>query len=155
MKTTCMILSHRLSDESLDTRLGQLACQLGALFVVPTSVVALVRHPGSRIDFLFGLGLACLVGLLMVMLGILCRRGTGLQGKGSSWSRWAEFASYGACAGIFILGIRSLAGLGLTPAQVTVGLLLIAALSLAVLVCGMMTTVLQSTKGSCQCDPWA
>jgi H+/Cl- antiporter ClcA len=147
MKTIRMVLGHRLSDETLDTRLGRLACYLGALAVVPTSVVALVRHPGSRADFVFGLGLACLLGLLCAMLGTLCRRGMGLKAKWSLRSRWPEFASYAACIGLLVLGIRWLAGLGLTPSQVTLGLLLTCSLSLAVLVLGMMTTLVRSLKG--------
>jgi hypothetical protein len=147
MKPVRMVLSYRFSDESLDTRLGQLACYLGAVAVVPTSVVALLRHPGSRADFLVGLGLACLVGLLCAMLGTLCRRGMGSQGRLSLRARWPEFASYAACLGLLVQGIRWLAGLGLTPAQVTLGLLLTCSLSLAVLVLGMMTTLVRSLKG--------
>ena len=59
-------------------------------------------------------------------------------------SRWLEFASYVVCMVVMITGIRSLAGLGLTPVQVTLGLLLLCSLSLAVLVLGMMTTVVRS-----------
>jgi hypothetical protein len=141
------VLSYRLSDESLDLCLGQVACYLGAVAIVPMSVVALVKHPGTRVDFLFGLGLACLVGLLCAILGTLCRRGMGSQGRLSVRSRWPEFASYAACLVLMVQGIRSLAGLGLTPAQVTIGLLLTCSLSLAVLVLGMMTTLARSLKG--------
>lgn len=146
MKTIRMVLSHRFSSESLDTRLGQLACYLGAVVIVPTSVVALVKHPGSRVEFLFGLGLACLVGLLCAMLGTICRRMMGLQDRLSLRTRWPEFVSYAACIGLLVEGIRSLAGLGLTPAQVTLGLLLTCSLSLAVLVLGMTTTLVRSLK---------
>ena len=59
---------------------------------------------------------------------------------------WPEIASYVACVGIMITGVRSLAGMGLTPVQVTLALLLLCSLSLAVLVLGMMTTVVQSLK---------
>ena len=147
MKTILTALYHRLSDESLDARLGQLACYLAAVAIVPTSVVALVRNPGSRAEFLFGLGLACQVGLLCAMLGPLCRRGMGLHDRLSLQSRWPEFASYAACVGLLIIGIRWIAGLGLSPAQVTLGLLLTCSLSLTVLVLGMMTTLVRSSKG--------
>jgi hypothetical protein len=40
----------------------------------------------------------------------------------------------------------SLAGLGLTPVQITLGLLLTSSLSLTVLVLGMMTTVVRLLK---------
>ena len=43
-------------------------------------------------------------------------------------------------------GIMSLAGLGLTPVEITLGLLLIGSLSLAIVVLGMMTTVVRSLK---------
>jgi hypothetical protein len=104
--------------------------------------VALVRHPGSQAEFLIGLGLACLMALLFVMLGMLCRH----IGKLAMWSRWREIASYCVCLGIMIKGIWSLADLGLSPIQVTLGLLLLCSLSLAVLVLGIMTTVVRSPK---------
>jgi hypothetical protein len=46
-----------------------------------------------------------------------------------------------------ITGFQSLAGLGLTSVQVTLGLLLICSLSLAMLVLGMMTTLVRSLRG--------
>lgn len=147
MKTIRTALGRRLSDDSLDARLGQLACYLGAFAVVPTSVVALVKHPGSRTDLFVGLVLAGLVGLLCVALGTLCRRVVGSGERMSPRSRWPEFATYPACIGVLVLGIRWLAGLELTPARVTLGLLLISSLSLAVLVLGMMTTLVRSPKG--------
>jgi hypothetical protein len=146
MTTIRRVLSSRLSNDALDSRLGQLACDLGAIAIVPTAVVALIRHPGSRADLLFGLGLACLLGLLLAMLGTLCRRGAGLHGKLSLWSRWPEFVSCVVCIGLLVLGISSLADLGLTPVQVTLGLLLICSLSLAVLVLGMTTTLVRALK---------
>ena len=147
MKTIRTALGRRLSDEAHDARLGQLACYLGAVAVVPTSIVALVKHPGSPADLFFGLVLAGLVGLLCVALGTLCRRVVGSREGMSPWSRWPEFATYPACIGVLVLGIRGLAGLELTPARVTVGLLLTCSLSLAVLMLGMMTTPVRSSKG--------
>jgi hypothetical protein len=82
------------------------------------------------------------MALLFGMLGMLCRH----IGQRATWSRWREFASYCACLGIMIMGIRSLADLGLSPIQVTLGLLLLCSVSLAVLVLGMMTTVVRSLK---------
>lgn len=147
MKSIRTALGHRFGDESIDARLGQSACYLGAVAIVPTSVVALVRHPGSRADFVLGLGLACLLGLLCIMLGVVCRRVAALHEKWCLRSRWPEFAGYAACVGLLVLGIRRLPGLGLDPAQVTLGLLLICSLSLAVLVLGMTTTLVRSPRG--------
>ncbi len=139
-------LNYRLTDEPFDARVVQLICSLGGIAIVPVAVVALVRHPGSRADFLLGLGLAVLLALLCVMMGILCRHAVGLGDKVALRSRWPEFASYVACVGVLITGILSLAGLGLTPVQVTLALLLICSLSLAVVVLGGMTTVVRSLK---------
>jgi hypothetical protein len=147
MKTIRIALNRHLSSKSLDARLGQLACYLGAIAVVPTSVVALIKHPGSRADLVFGLALTGLVGLLLVSLGMLCRRGVGSRDGVSPRSRWTEFASIPTCVVLLVMGIRWLAGLGLTPAQVTLGLLMTCALSLAVLVLGMTTTVIRSLEG--------
>ncbi len=146
MKPILIALNHRLTGESFDARVGQLACILGGIAILPLAVVALIRHPGSRAEFLLGLGLAGLVALLLVMLGIVCRRAVELGRKVAIWSRWPEFASYVVCVGVLITGITSLAGLGLSPVQITLGLLLICSLSLATLVLGMMTTVVRSVS---------
>jgi hypothetical protein len=144
MKPILIALNHRLTGESFDARVGQLACILGGIAIFPLAVVALVRHPGSRAEFLLGLGLAGLVALLCVMLGVLCRHAVGLGGRVPIGLRWPEFASYVVCFGVLMTGITSLAGLGLTPVQITLGLLLIGSLSLAIVVLGMMTTVVRS-----------
>ena len=139
-------LNYRLTNEPFDTRVGEVIVYLAAIAILPAAVVALVRHPGSRADFLLGLGLACLMALLLVMLGMLCRHSVGLGDEVALRSRWPEFTSYVTCMAVTITGIMSLAGLGLTPVQITLGLLLICSLGLAVLVLGMMTTVVRSLK---------
>jgi hypothetical protein len=146
MKTLRIALSRRLSDESLDSRLGQLACSLGGIAIVPVARVALLRHPGSRADFLLGIGLAVLLSLLCMILGMLCRRSTGWRAKVAPASRWPEFAGYLGCIGLLIAGVWSLSDLGLAPVEITLGLLLIGSLSLAVLVAGMMSTHIRSLK---------
>ncbi len=146
MRSILIALNHRLTGEPFDSRVAQLACILCGIAIVPVSAVALVRHPGSQADFLFGLGLACLMALLFGMLGMLCRKMGRFGNKLAIWSRWREFASYCACLGIMIMGIRSVAVLGLSPIQITLALLLLCSLSLAVLVLGMMTTVVRSLK---------
>ncbi len=146
MRTIRIPLNFRLTGEPFDARVGQLACILGGIAIVPMAAVALVRHPGSQADFLLGLGLACLLALLFVMLGMLCGHVGGFGDKVALRSRWPEFASYVVSVGTLITGIMSLAGLGLTPVQITLGLLLLSSLSLAVLVLGMMTTVVRSLK---------
>jgi hypothetical protein len=146
MRPILSALNHRLTGERFDARAGQLACILGGIAILPMAVVALVRHPGSRAEFLLGLGLAGLVALLCVMLGMVCRHAVAVGGKVAIWSRWPEFASYVVCFGVLMTGIMSLAGLGLTPVQITLGLLLTSSLSLTVLVLGMMTTVVRLLK---------
>jgi hypothetical protein len=146
MKIIRISLSHRLSDDTLDSRLGQLACSLAGIAIVPVAGVALIRHPGSRADFLLGIGLAGLLGLLCMMLGMLCRRSTGWRDKVTLRSRWPEFVSYLGCIGLLIAGVWSLSDLGLAPVEVVLGLLLIGSLSLAVLVAGMMSTHIRSLK---------
>lgn len=149
MKTILRVLNYRLSHDALDSRIGRLACDLGAVFVLAASVVALVRHPGSRADVGLGLALACLVSVLLVMLGGLCGRvAESLEPlRARVRTRWPEFASYAVCVGLLLVGIRWLAALQLTPGQVTVGLLMVCALSLATLVIGMATTLLRTLKG--------
>jgi hypothetical protein len=145
MKTIFRVLNLRLSSEAIDSRLGRVACDLGAAGVILASLVAFVRHPGSRADVGLGLVLACLVSLLLVVLGRLSPQvASSLE---PIRARWPEFASYVACGGLLIVGIRWMADLRLTPGQVTVGLLLVSALSLATLVLGMTTTLVRIRRG--------
>jgi hypothetical protein len=139
-------LNYRLTNGAFDARVGLLIGYLAAVSIIPAAILALVRNPGSRADFLLGLGLAFLMALLFVMLGMLSRQLEGVKEKMTIRSRVPEFASYVACMGILIMGLGSLASLGLTPVQVTLGLLLLCSLSIAVLVLGMMTTVVQSMR---------
>jgi hypothetical protein len=139
-------LNYRLTGSPFDARVGQLIGYLAAVSIIPAAILALVRNPGSRADFLLGLGLAFLMALLFVMLGMLSRRVEGAKEKSTMRSRLPEFASYAACIGMLIMGLGSLGRLGLTPVQVTLGLLLICSVSLAVLVLGMITTVVQLIK---------
>jgi hypothetical protein len=145
-------LNHRLTSVAFDARVGLLIGYLAAVFIIPTAILALVRHPGSRADFLLGLGLAVLMALLFVMLGLLSRQVEGVREMMTMRSRVPEFASYVACIGITITGMGSIASLGLTPVQVTQALLLICSLGIAVLLLGMMNTVVRSmrTDRSCQ-----
>ncbi len=146
MKPIRIPLNYRITGEPFDARVGEVIVYLAAIAILPVAIVALVRHPGSRDDFLLGLGLTSLLSLLLAMLGMLSRHVGGFGDKAAVRSRLTEFVSYVACIGILITGIPSLAGLGLTPVQVTLGLLLLCSLSLAVLVLGMMTTVVRSLK---------
>jgi hypothetical protein len=146
MRPILNALNHRFTGEHFDARVGQLACILAGIAILPLAVLALIRNPGNRAEFLLGLGLSALLALLCVMLGMLCRHTVGLAGKVSLRSRSPEFASYVICFAILMTGVSSLAGLGLTPVQITLGLLLTGSLSLAVLVFGMMTTLVGALK---------
>jgi hypothetical protein len=139
-------LNYRLTSGAFDARVALLIGYLAAVSIIPAAILALIRHPGSRADFLLGLGLAVLMALLFMMLGLLSRQIEGVREKMTMRSRVPEFASYVACIGILIMGLGSLASLNLTPVQVTLGLLLLCSLSIAVLVLGMMTTVVRSMR---------
>ena len=77
------------------------------------AVLALVRHPGSRAEFLLGLGLACLMALLFVMLGMLCRQAVGLGDKVAIAVTMARVRQLcRSASAVMITGILSLAGLG-------------------------------------------
>lgn len=148
MKTAIQFLRGRMSTESLDSRIGQLTCYFAGLAIVPISVVALARHPSSRPDFIQGIGLAVLNGILCLMLGTLCRNSLASRGKLRPRVRSVEFISYFACAAILIGGVRWLPSLALTPTGITLGLLLIGSLSLAVLVLGMMSSAFPRRSAS-------
>lgn len=147
MNTLRTLLEFRLSEDSLDARLGQLACSLAGMAIIPVAAVAIIRHGGSRADIFLGFGLACLLGLLIILLGMLCRRNVESQAKVTLRSRWPEFASYLGCFGTLVAGIGLLPDLGMSPAQITLGLLVTGSLSIAVLVLGMTTTLVRSPRG--------
>ncbi len=144
MKAARMLLSHRFTSESFDGHVGLAAAYLGGLSIIPLALIALRRHPGSRAEFLIGLGLACLMGLLLATLGTLARQIVVSAGNIRAKSRWPEYFSYVGCMGLMIAGMRSLPTLGLSPVQVTLGVLLVGSLSLAVLMVGMMSTLVRS-----------
>jgi hypothetical protein len=146
MRSIRIALNYRLTGKLFDARAGQLTGYVVGMSIVPVASVALVRHLGSQADFLLGLGLAAIVSLLCVMLGMLCRHAVGLKDKVALWVRWLQFASFAVGVGVLITGGWSLGSLGLTDAQVTVGLLLICSLSLAVAVLGMMMSLVHSLK---------
>lgn len=138
------VLRRRVSEPGFDARIGQLVCSLGGLAILPMAAVALVRHSASRSDFMLGLGLGVLLALLFIMLGMLCRRLVLLELPARA--RWAEFLCDIAGVGLLIGGILAVAALGGSPVQVTLGVLLVSSLSLAVLLFGMLTTVLRSLR---------
>jgi hypothetical protein len=147
MKTIRNLLEFRLSDDSFDARLGQIACYLAGIALTPVAAVAILRHAGSRADIFLGFGLACLLSLLCILLGMLSRRNAEVRAKMAMRARWPEFASYPACFGILVVGIGLLSDLGMSPAQITLGLLVICSLSMSLLVFGMTTTLVRSPGG--------
>ena len=146
MKTLRMILEYRLSDDHFDARVGQLACYLAGIAFTPVAAVAIIKHAGSRADIFLGFGLACLLSLLIILLGMLCRRNVELRRKVMLRPRWPEFASYVVCFGTLVVGIGLLSHLGMSPAQITLGLLVAGSLSISVLVFGMTSTLVRSPK---------
>ena len=116
-------LNYRLTGEPFDARVAQLTCILAGIAILPLAVMALVRHRGSQAEFLLGLGLAGLVALLFVMLGILCRHG-GVGWQGFGYVTMARVRKLCRLLRCHDHGHQSLAGLGLTPVQITLGLLL-------------------------------
>jgi hypothetical protein len=147
MKPVLHVLAVRLSDESFDARLGQLACSLAGVAILPLAFVAVTRHAGSRADMVLGSGLACLLSLLCILLGMISRRNVGFPGRLTLRSRWPELTSYVGCLGTLFVGFGLLADPRMTPAQITLGLMVTCALSLGVLVLGMTTTLLRNIKG--------
>jgi hypothetical protein len=147
MKTFRNVLELRLSNDSFDARLGQLACTLAGIAFIPVALVAITKHAGSRADIFLGSGLACLFSLLCILLGMLGRANAELKGQGTLRSRWPEFASYPGCIGTLLVGTGLLSRLGMSPAQITLGLLVTCSLSISVLVFGMTTTLLRSARG--------
>jgi hypothetical protein len=81
------------------------------------------------------------------MLVMLCRHVAGFGEGVALRLRRLQFAGFVVGVAVLITGAWSLGNLGLTQAQVTLGLLLVCSLSLAVVVFGMMTTLVQSLKG--------
>jgi hypothetical protein len=146
-KTTIRsLLGYRLSTEESDSRLALVACSLAGFAIVPMAMIALLRNHGSRTEFLLGVGLAVVAGLIFLMMGLVIRHGVTRMSKVPLRRRWAEFASYLGCLGLLIGGFRALPALGLGPAGIVLMLLLVSALSVAVLVLGMMSTLCLVSK---------
>ena len=141
-KTTIRsLLGFRLSTEESDARLALWACSLSGVAIVPMTILALIRNQGGRPEFLLGLGLAFVAGLIFLAMGLVIRQGVVRLAKLPLRRRWAEFASYLGCLGLLVGGTGALPSLGLGPAGIVLVLLLVSALSIAVLVLGMMSSL--------------
>jgi Resolvase, N terminal domain len=130
-----------------DARLVQLACYFAGIGIIPVGWTAIIKHAGSRADILLGSGMLCLLSLLCILLGMLSHRNIGLQGKLEPRARWPEFASYPGCFGTLVAGIGLLSDLGVSPAQITLGLLVTGSMSISVLALGMTMTLVRSQNG--------
>jgi hypothetical protein len=144
MKRALSLLGRRLLSLSVAARVAAWACYLESLVVVRMAVQGLRKFPGSRADFLVGVGLACVVGLLLVMLGTMIPTAARLHRKVATRLRWAEFAGYVGCMAVMVAGTRSLPALDLAPVQFIPAVLLVCAMSLGVLVLGMLTTLVRA-----------
>ena len=148
-KTTIRsLLGFRLSTEEFDARLALWACSLAGVAIVPMAILALMRNHGGRAEFLLGVGLAVVAGLIFLAMGLVIRQGVARLGEVPVRRRWAEFASYLGCLGLLIGGIRAIPALGLGPAGIVLVLLLVGALSIAVLVLGHDEQPLPVPEGS-------
>jgi hypothetical protein len=144
MKRALSLLRRHLLSGSAAARVVAWACYLESLVIVRMAVQGLRKFPGTRADFLLGLGLACVVALFVAMLGTMIPTAARLHGKVATRSRWAEFAGYVGCLSVMIAGTRSLPALDLAPAQFIPAVLLVCAMSLGVLVLGMLTTLVRA-----------
>ena len=141
MRTRLVPLQYRLTGERFDRRLAQLVCTSAAIAIVPLTVMASNKHSASRTESLLSLGLTGLLVLFCLMLAMVSTRVSEIGPSISAGRRWPEFASYVAGLGVLVFGIRTTADLGLTPMQITLGVLLSGVLCFSMLVFGMMTTV--------------
>jgi 4-amino-4-deoxy-L-arabinose transferase-like glycosyltransferase len=147
MRSLWMGLGGRVCSGAFESRAGRLVCYLAGVAIVPMARLALVRNAGNRVEFVLGMGLAVLVGLLCVMLGLVCGEAAAAA-KVPVRTRWPEFACYIVSIGLLVLGIFSLERFAMTPAQIVLALLVYCALSLGVVVLGMLTTLLRSVHGT-------
>jgi hypothetical protein len=146
-KTTIRtLLVYRLSDEKFDSQIAVWVCSIAGVAIVPLAIRALMRHPGGRADFLLGVVLASVTGLLIVMLGLVSRHRLARLDQVPRRRCWPEFIGYVGCLGLMIGCISALPALGLSPVGITVALLAICSLSLSLLLAGMMTTVFRAPE---------
>jgi hypothetical protein len=138
------VLKSRIGSPELEARLTQLTTALSGLALLPMAVIALERNSANRVEFAIGFGLALVLALHLLMLGMLVSRVNRLETP--LRARWPEFCSGFACVGLLIGGLQYLVTLGGSAAQVTLGVLLVALLSVAVLVFGMLTTAVRSPR---------
>ncbi|QDV35549.1 hypothetical protein [Tautonia plasticadhaerens] len=148
-KTTIRsLLGLRLGTETFDARVALVACSLAGVAIVPLATLALLRNHGGRAEVLLGIGLAIVAGLIFLTMGLIIRHGVNRLSKVPLRRRRAEFACYLGGVGLLIGGFRALPALGLSPAGIVLVLLLVSALSIALLLLGMMSTLCLAQKES-------
>lgn len=140
------VLGHRLSSEAADARFSLATCVIAGVAIVPLAIVALLRNHSGPAEFLLGVGLALVSSVIFLMMGLVSRAIATRINQVPWRRRGAEFLSYLAGPGLLIGGLCTLPTLGLTPAGIVLMLLLLASLSIAVLVLGMMTTLYLVSK---------
>ena len=116
-------LGTRISSDPFDGRVGRLICVLAGVALVPVSVYAVAHDGGGRVEMVLGTGLAVVLGLHCVMLGLLCGELATRGSRPGVWTRWPEFASYVLGVGLFVAGVLAVGRLGMTAAQLVLGLL--------------------------------
>lgn len=136
------LVGARLSTEVFDSRFAQVACSLAGVAIVPMAILALFRNQGGGAEFLLGIGLAIVAGLIFLMMGFVIRLGVTRLSKVPLRRRWVEFVGYLGCLGTMNVGIRALPALGLSPAGIVLGLLVVIAVSNAILLLGYMSNLL-------------
>ena len=68
------VLKSRIGSAELESRLTQLTTALSGLALLPMAVIALERNSANRVEFAIGFGLALVLALHLLMLGMLVSR---------------------------------------------------------------------------------
>jgi len=139
MRNLIACLGTRISSDSFDGRVGRLICVVAGV----VSVYAVAHNGGGRVEMVLGTGLAVVLGLHCVMLGLLCGELATRGSRPGVWTRWPEFASYVLGAGVSVAGVLAVGRLGMTAAQLVLGLLVVCALGMGLVVFGLLTTLVR------------
>ena len=146
MRNVWAILTVRLMSDAPVLRFAGWLCSLFGLAYLAMAAQGLVRAGATHGELFLGLMMAGVGSVLFLMLGLLTHHYETWSRKAPVRERYWEFGSYALCMGLMVGGILPLPTLGLSRVQVIYGALGAGALSVSVLVRGMLSSLVRALK---------
>jgi amino acid transporter len=128
------VFTRRLGNSQLEGLLAGWSFGVAGISLLVLMAVKLPVYAASAGELVFGLAAALNACLMMILAGMLtARRQAVLANRSLPWhSQWVELVSAAIFLGLLLFGVRYLATLEFTQAQIMIGLLLLLSLGTSI-----------------------